>query len=326
MKSQTDGRQPKRERDIARRLKEARTLLRFSQQEFAQGAGIGRERIASYEDARVPLRWEIALRLCRRFFISEFWLASGNTDFFNMGEKFVSKAKNKWGDEPFSFGRPRLTASLILRPIVHALKPGMLFSEAFDLHLREEFKSAIASGIGGPGPVGSFIESDSVEYIQFGLSCFIQFWSEKLPEDARRRFLFDSLTAMGILSEELGCVFDDDTGPRLEGLSRLENFMKHYQQAGMGSEEIAEKQLPNLTAKSNVSSMDSPLVDLLARLERLTRRHGKKANVARYVGVAGPRISEWLNGTHEPGGDVTLRLLVWVQAEESKRIRRHGGT
>jgi transcriptional regulator with XRE-family HTH domain len=68
---------PKREHEIGLRLKQIRTHLRLSQDEFAAQIGITRQRLASYEDARTPLRADIGLRLCRQFIISEEWLATG---------------------------------------------------------------------------------------------------------------------------------------------------------------------------------------------------------------------------------------------------------
>ena len=58
---------PLREREICARLREARIGLRLTQEEFANQVGIERERLASYEDARAPLRTELALRICQQF-------------------------------------------------------------------------------------------------------------------------------------------------------------------------------------------------------------------------------------------------------------------
>jgi transcriptional regulator with XRE-family HTH domain len=55
---------------------------------------------------------------------------------------------------------------------------------------------------------------------------------------------------------------------------------------------------------------------LLARLKRVLGAPGKKAELARALKVAPPRISEWLSGSREPGGEYTLQLLSWVEQQE----------
>lgn len=66
-----------KDRTIAARLRRGREARRLSQAEFAKQIGITRERLASYEDGRAPLRTDIALRVCRQFILSEKWLATG---------------------------------------------------------------------------------------------------------------------------------------------------------------------------------------------------------------------------------------------------------
>ena len=73
--------------EIADRFKQAREALGVTQGDFASQLSITRERLASYEDCRVPLRCDIALRACRHFFISEFWLATGSADEQSLSKK-----------------------------------------------------------------------------------------------------------------------------------------------------------------------------------------------------------------------------------------------
>src|SRR4051794_16855259 len=68
---------PKRESEICSRLRAARESLSVSQEEFARQVGITRQRLASYEEMRAPLRADLALRICRQFILSEHWLATG---------------------------------------------------------------------------------------------------------------------------------------------------------------------------------------------------------------------------------------------------------
>jgi DNA-binding XRE family transcriptional regulator len=70
----------KREAEIGSRLKQAREHLKYSQQDFAMQVGITKKRMASYEEQRVALRYDLALRICRQFLLSEKWLATGKGD------------------------------------------------------------------------------------------------------------------------------------------------------------------------------------------------------------------------------------------------------
>jgi len=58
---------------------------------------------------------------------------------------------------------------------------------------------------------------------------------------------------------------------------------------------------------------------LLARLKAATRPLRKKSELATFLGVPQSRVSEWLNGKYEPGGEITLQLLQWVEDEEAKQ-------
>lgn len=68
---------PARERSIGERLRRAREKLIASQTGFALLAGIGRERLASYEYGNVPLPWTVGDKICEEFDISARWLVEG---------------------------------------------------------------------------------------------------------------------------------------------------------------------------------------------------------------------------------------------------------
>ncbi len=68
-----------------------------------------------------------------------------------------------------------------------------------------------------------------------------------------------------------------------------------------------------------MTTSGSRLAALLKRVRRVTSTRGKKADLGRFLAVPQSRISEWLSGTHEPGGEIALRLLEWVEAEEHEQ-------
>ena len=68
-------------------------------------------------------------------------------------------------------------------------------------------------------------------------------------------------------------------------------------------------------------SSASKLTQLLARVRILTERRGAKVALAQFLGVPPSSVSEWLKPKPgwSPGGEVTLRLLEWVEAEEGNQ-------
>lgn len=85
-----------------------------------------------------------------------------------------------------------------------------------------------------------------------------------------------------------------------------------------------EFSVDSVTDSSNTSGVDSPLSKLLNRVRRSCAAHGRKAQLAKFLGVPMPRISEWLGGVQQPGGETTLRMLEWVTAEEAKQTKSPG--
>jgi hypothetical protein len=57
---------------------------------------------------------------------------------------------------------------------------------------------------------------------------------------------------------------------------------------------------------------------LLAKLNRLTQEPGKKTELADFLGAPLASVSRWLSGKRDPGGETTLKLLRWVQEQESQ--------
>jgi transcriptional regulator with XRE-family HTH domain len=73
-----------------------------------------------------------------------------------------------------------------------------------------------------------------------------------------------------------------------------------------------------ITPLSNTLGVKSEIEKLVARLKRATAKPGKKAELARFMAVAPPRVSEWLSG-QEPGGEYALKLLNWVEQQERQK-------
>ena len=165
-------------KEMASRIIEAREALGITQTEFARQVSISRDRLASYEDGRSILRCDVALRLCRQFFISEFWLACGSVTESELADK--KKA---------SFAK-RLTARSTMALAVDesslACPPGCSFGDGFDEYLRQVYWKLNRAQHGFPRIAP--LPSDGPEYFTNALNCAVEFWRLGLSTDQWRTF------------------------------------------------------------------------------------------------------------------------------------------
>jgi transcriptional regulator with XRE-family HTH domain len=61
------------------------------------------------------------------------------------------------------------------------------------------------------------------------------------------------------------------------------------------------------------------LPSLLERLKKATQESGQKSALAKFLGVPLASVSRWLSGEREPGGEIALRLLHWVEKQERQK-------
>jgi transcriptional regulator with XRE-family HTH domain len=66
--------------------------------------------------------------------------------------------------------------------------------------------------------------------------------------------------------------------------------------------------------------VSSKLESLLARVKSITSlKRGKQTELAAFLKVGKNRVSEWLSLRHEPGAEITLQILQWVEDEEDQQ-------
>ena len=99
---------------MTERLRELRSALNLTQQEFADRIGIKRGTVANYELGRnEPIDAVVSL-ICREFHVSEDWLRIGSGEMFEKldhDQEIAEFAANILSDEPDSF-RKRLVSAL----------------------------------------------------------------------------------------------------------------------------------------------------------------------------------------------------------------------
>jgi DNA-binding XRE family transcriptional regulator len=171
--------------EIANRLRQAREGLEATQTEFAGQISISRDRLASYEDGRAVLRCDVALRVCRQFFVSEFWLATGAAN------EEQSQAQRTVA---FSDLDARLTMALAVEPAALACPPGYSFADGFDPFLRQSYARLAAEQHGFPRIKP--LPSDGKEYFKNALDCMMEFWRRGLSPQQWEPF-FSSWVSQG---------------------------------------------------------------------------------------------------------------------------------
>jgi transcriptional regulator with XRE-family HTH domain len=82
------------------------------------------------------------------------------------------------------------------------------------------------------------------------------------------------------------------------------------------------KELTDAETSLRIPQVKAQLPNLLERLKKATAETGKKSALAKFLSsalktnVPLASVSRWLSGEREPGGEVTLQLLKWVELQE----------
>jgi transcriptional regulator with XRE-family HTH domain len=171
--------------EIANRLRLAREGLGVTQTEFAGQISISRDRLASYEDGRAVLRCDVALRVCRQFFVSEFWLATGAAN----EEQFKAQRRIDFSDLD-----ARLTMALAVEPAALACPPGYSFADGFEPFLRQPYANLAVQQNGFPRIKP--LPSDGGDYFRNAFDCMMDFWKRGLSPQQWEAF-FSSLVSQG---------------------------------------------------------------------------------------------------------------------------------
>ncbi|MCX6921865.1 MAG: hypothetical protein NT154_01405 [Verrucomicrobia bacterium] len=131
-------------------------------------------------------------------------------------------------------------------------------------------------------------------------------WLITIPDTALTEFVASLVTAGGRLLDKYPAPSQQELLQRRSALAELEALYQN-------------NKLTRVTLSGNMSSMHSEIPNLVERLKKATSPRGKKAELARFMDVEPPRVSEWLSGNREPCGETTLRLLRWVEQQDAQQ-------
>jgi transcriptional regulator with XRE-family HTH domain len=284
---------PESERAICRRLREFREASGLSQVEFARRAGLDGGSYASYEYERAKLNYPVAYKILTTYvMLGPKWLALGG-----------SSAGVFFGTLP--------------KPGENMDGPKTPFSEVYQSTICHRVAASRAAAMKPAEPFPIFRPDGSPESRVRALRLFVEMlkqYLQQLQPGEVDPFMneLDSAMAKAFQTKKLSSTEDAD----LIAARMLEiDAFGHGRIAS--DENSALAGLLTIAEYGNCFPMTLP--QLLNELKTLTEVFGKKAELAEFLNATPSSLSHWLSGNRQPGGEVTLRMLEWVQAEKAKQ-------
>jgi transcriptional regulator with XRE-family HTH domain len=339
---------PERERQICERLREMREELGHTQNEFATQVGINRQRLASYEEKRAPLRYDLALRFCRQFIISEEWLATGKCEACHAeARRRGAEEKGDWVGIDKDIFRKQCV-DLLSDPVSLHIKPGTLFSEAFGTILSGRYAELLTEFYHTPRVCVT--EADNSKLLINFLKAIHERHFKLLENEAlghgfrqsevRRLYtarIYECsylifLKVFGLIAGKelplkqlaqfdwLHAVSSEPTAPIGGPLTKVSGAVGDM--ARTGDENKREQDLPDSEISVKHDDVKAQLPGLLDRLKKAAAAPGQKTALADFLSKqSGSKIplasvSRWLSGEREPGGEVTLKMIRWCELQE----------
>lgn len=335
----------KGEIEICRRFRDAReNVAKVTSSECARLLGIERSTLANYEFARTALRFDIALRFCRQFIISEEWLATGRYDLFHeqvAREGIIAHLPAQNWQEFDRIISIRQSMDLLSDPSFIHIKPGALFSSAWTQILENRYRELLAgwwfiprlnlSDDDRPEVGFNYLQAINERHVALLVNDAASLKTK--PVTLRRAYIWYSIvcgiTAFRILR---GTPIDLNLASELMWLVNalpketfggvpLASGPSAYipSMPGPMSGKIGGNDLTETETHGKVEGVKSQLPTLLERLKKASEPAGQKTALAKFLGVPLASVSRWLSGEREPGGEITLQLLKWVEQQERQK-------
>ena len=293
------GKINRREREIGARLKEFREAIRWSQADFAERLGLTRNQLAAIEYGSTPLRYETAWQVRRLFGVSVAWL---------------------WGE---GMTRPQDVSEDAELPLPE--DPGVpkksLLTEVFKSFYKLEDDTPSAPSAKEKAIRKVRLPELDVKHRTFLLLVVtneLHNWLARVPEGYTVDFC-DKLSALAkSYLEALPAEVDSVWQARYDALVWAEVQSRAAKQAAAwGTDQ--KKELTDAATSSKTFPVKTQLPGLLERLKKATATPGKKTELAGFLKAPLASVSRWLAGEREPGGEVALQLLRWVEQQERKK-------
>jgi len=274
---------PKLDREIAARIKEFRVRWKCTRPHLAAQIGVDPETLTRIEDGRVPLKYGIAGKIFSYLPINPHWAATGR-------------------------GLPK---GYIILPTIEELKinANAVFSEVY---------------------LGSLLPSFKNEDEEFQLAMILRYHRGLQNADLVKKAFRDvPEDQIGDLAQSLeNFIFrflakhpDSDSKQELQRQIWYANAKQFFHSPNAERPNAEDSEFTHLTDAETIESLPevkAQLPNLLVRLNQATRESGRMSALAELLGVPLASVSRWLSGKREPGGEITLKLLQWVEQQERK--------
>lgn len=274
------GKVTAREREICNRVRLIRKSLKLSQARFSNMLGVSRDLVAGVEYARSPLRFGLAHKLSFLTGFSLKWIVEGVT--------------------PEKFRAP------VGKDLLEKIPNNYLLSEAWSFWLKPAFESAFKKAAlnekdGKPGRRVVVIGEDT-EVEPVPLSDLLEY----LVEDLEGNF------------KAIPPYLHLDFYSHLVEAARIFRSLNSFEITNFEASRKKEIKINLTEAETSVKHSDvkSPLPAFLERIKRAASASGKKSELAKFLDAPLASVSRWLSGEREPGAEITLKMLKWVEQQE----------
>lgn len=291
------------DRAVCRRVGYIRKeIAKWSQPDLARELGITQNQLAGIEYERAPLRFWWGDLLCRRFNISQRWLARGELP-----------QSPYWEIDPLEIER--------------SVKPNAGFLWVFDRFLdadTQELTQAVKDWVGNNAFLSGNYEDSILANIHragqprskamaFYIAKLILLRLHSLPDPLKTHYGRALLEAERQFQkrytsqiEKLLAACPGESKGNTSGPARIEAAANNLGKEGLDIQ-------PYTPDTAGVKRKIHSLPDLMAAVRERTKFRGQKAALARELGVTRQAIDQWLSGNAKPSAETTFELLKRVE-------------
>lgn len=285
------GKMDARETMIGTRVRLIRGSIRWSQSAFAAEIGTTRDQLASIEYGRTPLRFDLAVRICRTFDCRPYWLVNSHGD-----------------------ARPYVPV-VLTREDRAKFKANTLLSSVYDLvpSAFEKFR---------PSRERAACDEEAPIDVHHGIGHYVSTklkgvrflnprdgWSflHEICETLRLRLEADFSKGLAVRENKLN---------ELATIRYWQTSKSMLETEGATSKPIVD--IPKTADKfASVSSEIPTWKQIVGALKRKTSSPGAKAQLAVDLRTSRQNVNKWLSGAGAPSAELTLAVFRWVE--------EHGG-
>jgi transcriptional regulator with XRE-family HTH domain len=287
---------PKRDREIAARIRKFRRDSKCSRSYLADRIGVTPGVITRIELGRIPLKYDLAKDLFKELSVNPLWVATGQGEpkqrvslpsttalrlsgdalfsevfFFKLLPLFQTEGPDSKSEIVLRYQRGHLNANRVKLWFTHFVPDGQVreFEEKLDSFLRT-FSRDVSM-------------EDPLRRLQRDI------WYSNLVEDIKAKI------AAGVLSSKSSPVAE-------------------LPKTGNGENEVILDNAPLVGNTDAVKEIKS-LPELIRQLKKLTNARGLKSDLARSCKVSRQAVDQWFSGSAKPSAETLFDLFEWLRKQ-----------